>query len=272
MVLFFMFMFSTVSIYRLPCKTISGLWFGLPAIGRARPVLCHTSREGVVSEGGAHGERVLRSDRPPGNAAPHHAAARAQMQPVSRSSRRWPGAPSSMPPSSPEEHLSPPRPHPLVEAATVPAQALPARGAPKGAAGPQGPGWHLLCPPLLLRGRSWTVLSGPKASRTTVKREFATPSEYSLFQRARAPARELQAAHARLRSASDSCSLRSTARLTSHAVVTIPLVSSIRLKLAETAKAKWPSHLMKTCRGGCDVPHASMGPWLCFSAHHRSHL
>lgn len=108
MVLFFTSMFSTVSIYRLPCKTISGLWFGLPAIGRARPVLCHTSREGVVSEGGAHGERVLRSDRPPGNAAPHHSAARAQMQPVSRSSRRWPRAPSSMPPSSPEEHLSPP--------------------------------------------------------------------------------------------------------------------------------------------------------------------
>lgn len=115
MVLFFTSMFSTVSIYRLPCKTISGLWFGLPAIGRARPVLCHTSREGVVSEGGAHGERVLRSDRPPGNAAPHHAAARAQMQPVSRSSRRWPRAPSSMPPSSPEEHLSPaPRPVPTL--------------------------------------------------------------------------------------------------------------------------------------------------------------
>lgn len=112
MVLFFMFMFSTVSIYRLPCKTISGLWFGLPAIGRARPVLCHTSREGVVSEGGAHGERVLRSDRPPGNAAPHHPEARAQMQPVSRSSRRWPRAPSSMPPSSPEEHLSSTPPSP----------------------------------------------------------------------------------------------------------------------------------------------------------------
>lgn len=46
MVLFFTSMFSTVSIYRLPCKTISGLWFGL--LPSAEHALCCVTRAGKV--------------------------------------------------------------------------------------------------------------------------------------------------------------------------------------------------------------------------------
>lgn len=63
--------------------------------------------------------------RPPGNAAPHHAEARAQTRPVFRSSPRGPRAVSSVPPSSPEGQPVPP---PRLCPQRVRPQVQPARG------------------------------------------------------------------------------------------------------------------------------------------------
>lgn len=183
MVLFFTSMFPAASLYHLPCQTVSGMWCHVPAVGRARSAL-RPRRAGRTGTTGS-----CPRTRPPGNAAPHRAEARTQTRPVFRSSPRWPRAPSGMPPSSPEGQ---PGPAPAA-AAAGPDPALPAGGAPTGAAGPRGPGRHWPCAPLLLRGGPWTVLSGPKASRTTGKREAVTPSKDSLFQREGGPARELPA-------------------------------------------------------------------------------
>lgn len=185
MVLFFTSMFPAASLYHLPCQTVSGMWCRVPAVGRARSAL-RPRRAGRTGTTGS-----CPRTRPPGNAAPHRAEARTQTRPVFRSSPRWPRAPSGMPPSSPEgEPGHPPAP---AAAAAGPDPALPAGGAPTGAAGPRGPGRHRPCAPLLLRGGPWTVLSRPKASRTTGKREAVTPSKDSLFQREGGPARELPA-------------------------------------------------------------------------------
>lgn len=215
----------------------------VPAVSRARSAL-RPRRAGRTGTGSCP------RTRPPGNAAPHRAEARTQMRPVFRSSPRWPRALSSVPPSSPEGQ---PVPCPGC-GCRGPDPALPAGGAPTGAAGPRGPGRHRPCAPLLLRSGPWTVLSGPKASRTTGKRESVTPSKDSLFQREGGPARELPAPTQAVQVGAPV-----HGRLPSHARRHHPFSLECLTHAGGNGPGRWPSLLTTTGRAGCGAPQASIG-------------